>query len=603
MKIYLVHGIGHADATVNYYQPWETDITQQLMGFGLSLAPNYNGITYDNLFEQYDHGPATYAAALVEFLGSAAVHTVTDPLTAAPADARGLFDLFDYLRWRAGMVAQLAVESGLRKALRDKLVAAIQSFKPDVLMAHSLGSLITYDLFRNDSRGQNILPNCIYITFGSQINNPFARSRLFPGQIKVPNVKFWYHLFNPQDPVLTAPITINDPKFLQVPTPSGSGHSPVATAAGPGYLDHPNTKSAVWTVLVQPPGAKAFTRSLTFFDHATEPPRRRALLIGINDYPDPANRLDGCVNDTFLMSALLQERGFLATDIRVVLNERATADAIRERLNWLLEGADDGMERLLFYSGHGAQLPAYGATGEIDHVDECLVPYDFAWSKETAISDDDFYHLYVDLPYKARFFAIFDCCHSGGMTRDGAPKIRGISPPDDIRHRLLMWDERKKMWMPRVLDPLNDDFGGSLSQKAAFMGADRATLKLGTAMRLRRSMSSSDYARLKRAKENPPYLPVLLQACRADQFSYEYRAGTTSYGAFTYSIDKDLRQNSEITFKELIENTTKTLGSLGYKQDPQLVGPKDVTSKPIPGKEEHAPRRARQSKRAPNRRR
>jgi hypothetical protein len=304
------------------------------------------------------------------------------------------------------MVAQLAVEPELRRVLRDKLVTLINDSQPDVLMAHSLGSLITYDLFRNDNRGQNILPNCVYITFGSQINNPFARSRLFPGQIEVPKVRFWYHLFNPQDPVLTAPIPISDPKFLQVPTPSPSGHSPTATTAGPGYLDHPNTKSAVWAALARPPSRAAFARSLTIFSHATKKPKRRALLIGINDYPDPANRLEGCVNDTFLMSSLLQERGFDAEDVRVLLDDRATADAIRERLSWLLDGAEDGMERVLFYSGHGAQLPLYNAVGEIDHLDECLVSYDFDWTKERAITDDDFYHLYTDLPYDALFF-----CH------------------------------------------------------------------------------------------------------------------------------------------------------------------------------------------------
>ena len=84
------------------------------------------------------------------------------------------------------------------------------------------------------------------------------------------------------------------------------------------------------------------------------------------------------------MSSLLQERGFDPEDIRVVLNDRATADAIRDRLNWLLEGAETGMERVLFYSGHGAQLPVYNAVGEIDHTDECLVPYDFAWTKDLA---------------------------------------------------------------------------------------------------------------------------------------------------------------------------------------------------------------------------
>jgi hypothetical protein len=479
------------------------------------------------------------------------------------------------------MVAQLAVESGLRRALRDKLATALEKFQPDILAAHSLGTLITYDLFRNDPRGRDILANGVYITFGSQINNPFARSRLFPGQIQVPNVRFWYHLFNPQDPVLTAPIPISDPKFLQVPTPSPSGHSPTATSAGPGYLDHPNTKSAVWIALARPPSARAFARSLAIFSRATQKPKRRALLIGINDYPDPANKLDGCVNDTFLMSSLLQERGFDSEDMRVVLNDRATADAIRERLNWLLEGAEDGMERVLFYSGHGAQLPLYNAVGEVDHIDECLVPYDFAWTQDSAITDDDFYHLYVDLPYEARFFAIFDCCHSGGLTRDGVRKIRGITPPDDIRHRMLEWDERQRMWRERKLPPLNDDFGGTSAEKRKFMGADHATLRLGRAMRLRK-VGKADYDRLI-SRSRPPYLPVLLEACRQDQFSYEYRDGATSYGAFTYSLAKDLRAQPLITFEKIVAKTTATLQDLGYDQNPQVVGPKPVTSKPIPG--------------------
>jgi metacaspase-1 len=582
MKIFLVHGIGHADLDQHYYDSWQTDITAGLRSFGMQTEPAYAGITYDDLFDRYNHGPGTYAAALVEFLGSAAVHAVTDPFTAAPQGARGLFDVFDYLRWRAGMVAQLAVESDLRRALRNKLVAEIRQFQPDVLIAHSLGTLITYDLLHNDPRGRDLIPNGIYITFGSQINNPFARSRLFPGQINVPNVRFWYHLFNRQDPVLTAPIGITDKKFLQVPTPSPAGHSATATSAGPGYLDHPNTKSAVWSVLARPTGARSFGRSLAVFSRGTEKPRRRALLIGINDYPDPANRLDGCINDTFLISALLQERGFDPEDIRVVLNERATADAIRERLAWLLEGAEDGMERLLFYSGHGAQLPMYNAAGEVDHVDECLVPYDFAWTKETAITDDDFYQLYVDLPYAARFFAIFDCCHSGGLTRDGSRKIRGITPPDDIRHRMLCWDAREQMWRERKLPSLNADFGGSAAEKEKFMGANHATLRLGRAMRLRK-VDKADYGRLAKT-DCPPYLPVLLEACQEDQLSYEYRHGVTSYGAFTYSLVKDLRARPKTTFRQLMTKTAVTLKNLGYDQDPQVVGPETVLTKTVPGR-------------------
>ena len=73
MKIFFVHGIGHADLDQNYYVQWETDVTAQLRSCGLQTAPQYEGLTYDPLFQHYDHGPATYAAALVEFLGSAAV--------------------------------------------------------------------------------------------------------------------------------------------------------------------------------------------------------------------------------------------------------------------------------------------------------------------------------------------------------------------------------------------------------------------------------------------------------------------------------------------------------------------------------------------------
>ncbi len=57
------------------------------------------------------------------------------------------------------------------------------------------------------------------------------------------------------------------------------------------------------------------------------------------------------------MSSVLQESGFKPDEIRVVLNERATAQGIMERLHWLLEGVRDGDERMLFYSGHGAQIP------------------------------------------------------------------------------------------------------------------------------------------------------------------------------------------------------------------------------------------------------
>src|SRR5204862_2188886 len=108
-----------------------------------------------------------------------------------------------------------------------------------------------------------------------------------------------------------------------------------------------------------------------------------------------------------------------------------------------------------------------------------------------------------------------------------------------------------------------------------------ATLRLGRAMRLRK-VDRADYDRLV-SRDRPPFLPVLLEACRQDQLSYEYRHGVTSYGAFTYSLAKDLREQPRTTFEKIILETTATLNDLGYDQNPQLVVPKPATPKTIPG--------------------
>ena len=578
MKILLVHGVGHCESDEDYYGPWKEAIAANLRASGFSGDPEFDVMLYDGLFLQHSVSPAVYAAALGELLGSAAWHSVADPINNWLHPSR---DFGDDVRWKAGMVAQLCVESDLRTDLRNLVADKLGSFQPDVIAAHSLGTLVTYDFFKNDKRGSTVAKSATYLTFGAQINNVFARSRLFPGPITLPGVSFWYHLYNEKDPVFTAPIRVAGNQFVQVLTPSTAGHDPIGTVDNPGYLNHPETKTRVWAALATRGGARVFKRTFTAVRTFQAPPKRRALLVGINEYPDPANRLEGCVNDTFLVSAALQERGFAAEDIRVVLNERATAKAIRERLTWLLEGADDGMERVFFYSGHGAQMPAYSAQETVDHVDECLVPWDFAWTKETAIADDDFFALYSNLPFAARFFAIMDCCHAGGMHRDAGPRVRGLAPPDDIRHRMLRWDAGEQMWRDRDLPPLNKDFGGRDSEKAQYMGSNHATYRIGRGMR-GRVLPQSVYRRLP-ADQRGPYLPVIIEACQENALSYEYRDGVTSYGAFTYSFVKDLRARPGSTFEGAVQNAASTLKNLNYAQVPQIIGPSSIVKSKIPG--------------------
>jgi len=240
---------------------------------------------------------------------------------------------------------------------------------------------------------------------------------------------------------------------------------------------------------------------------------------------------------------------------------------------------------MLFYSGHGAQIPRYSPSGAPDSVDECLVPYDFDWTPEHAILDRQFSQLYSQLPYDCYFVAMLDCCHSGGMTRDGGPRIRGLTPPDDIRHRALRWEASEGMWVPREFPPLNESLSKS-KNGADYLGDNGATERLGRSMALR-TQPDKEYNKTRaELGHHGPYLPILLEACQEQELSYEYRDGVTSYGAYTFCMAKVLREQrgrgANPSFQELSELVTAKLRRLKYNQTPNLVGAKKRVSAKIP---------------------
>jgi hypothetical protein len=305
------------------------------------------------------------------------------------------------------------------------------------------------------------------------------------------------------------------------------------------------------------PVAKSVTRG-----KAHKPaPHRRALLVGINDYPNPDWRLEGCLNDAFLMSALLQERGYPAEGIRLVTDRRATRSAILERLQWLVEDARDGDERFFFYSGHGAQMPIYGPTGAPERIDETLVPADFDWSEAHALRDKEFAAFYAHLPYGMRFTTMLDCCHAGGMTR-GAIRVKGLDPPDDVRHRAIRWDARHQMWVPR--------------------GIDENVYRLGFATS-RRPDSGARYNAARRTYGHKgPFMPLLLYAARKEELASEYDHGSVVQGAFTFSFAKQLRAAKKATtFRSLVTSVHGELESLGYSQTPEIAGPSVRTNERV----------------------
>jgi hypothetical protein len=587
ISILCVHGVGHGDVDPELVPSWTGAITRAIQRWNPNLTPTLDFLDYDKLFEDAPHNPLTYAEAFARLLASG----VTQAIGGLFRRERGLLDLPKQARWTAGMVAQWVSDEALRRKSRDRLLAAMHARPYDAVFAHSLGSLVCYDTFR---RNPAAIGGKVFASFGSQIGNACLRDA-FAGRIEPLDAARWYHLFNRHDHVFTAPLNIHDERFVQLLTPFDKP-SDIINHDPAWYLGHEVAGAVLWRALAGARDTTAMTAGARTFRQLAATPQRRALLVGINEYPNAADRLEGCVNDVYLMSATLQESGFQPEEIRVVLDDRATAEGILERLHWLLDEVEEGGERVLFYSGHGAQMPAYGIRDEPDHLSECLVPYDFDWTPQRAILDKQFKEFYSQLPYGSHFVAVFDCCHAGGMHRDGARRVRGLSPPDDIRHRMLKWNPELRMWQEREFKPPNATLAAS-GDREAYLGASGCCHRIGRGVELR-TLPNRQYDKTRaELGHHGPYQPVIFEACREAQLSYEYRHGVTSYGAFTYTLVETLRASRQrgrnLTFEQACRTTGERLAKLGYAQTPALLGPKSVLSRPIPWSRATQPARRR----------
>ncbi len=600
IRILCIHGV-NTNENGDWLAQWQQAIRSGASRAGLPAdAFEFHALHYNAHFEAVQPSGALYAEAVKRLWNSYWAHRRA---LGRPME-KGLGTLIDNT---IGMVAKWTALPQLRQQLGNELKKRIQQVNPHIICAHSLGSLISYDLLAAQPA---LAQDRLLVTLGSQIGHP-ALAESFGGYLKpITTVRHWYHLFNAEDAVLTCELDFPEAPYTQLDTLFDEW-GPLDHSAEH-YLAHEVTASNVWAGL-----ASALPRSAQAAPSKTAPPRpapavagtwfkaptiqrrsprkRRALLIGINDYPQPENRLNGCVNDVFEMSAMLQERGYQPEEIRVVLDARATTRGADERLQWLLEDVRAGDERLLFYSGHGAQVAALDADGEPDHKDEALVTHDFDWSGNTGITDDMLARYYANLPYEARFSIILDCCHSGGIARAGGVAVRGINPPDDVRHRSIEWDATRQMWFPRKKLDLRSRMDKAPAEVVRrYLGADGATQKMGRAVSRWSDNPASFKAATQRLGHRGPYNPVLLAACREEQYAYEYTHGSVPYGAMTFMLIQQLRASAgRKTLEDVVKQCNSVLkNKLGYEQEVQLYRPAGHEQTRFPGKAPAAKKKA-----------
>ena len=187
-------------------------------------------------------------------------------------------------------------------------------------------------------------------------------------------------------------------------------------------------------------------------------PRKLALLIGINDYPESSqfSALQGCVTDIELQRQLLIHRfGFKPQDILTLTDARATRQGILAAFEeHLIKQAKPGDVVVFHFSGHGSQVidpdkdAADGLNSTLVPVDSVLPP---GFPDQGGTVKDIMGHtlfLLMSAVQTENLTVVLDSCHSGGGTR-GNLRVRsraggGILQADPAEL------EYQKQWLAKL---------------------------------------------------------------------------------------------------------------------------------------------------------
>jgi len=249
---------------------------------------------------------------------------------------------------------------------------------------------------------------------------------------------------------------------------------------------------------------------------------RKALCVGINDYPYEGNDLKGCVNDALGWADLLVGHfDFPRADVKLMTDRQATKRNIMAGLKDLLAGATAGDVLVFTNSSHGTYV--VDTSGDEPKYDEAICPYDVA---HNLILDDELRALFADLPRGVRLTVISDSCFSGTVTR--------VPFRPDRRVRFL----NPALFGATVLD-------------------DPWQVKARSATRYPQS----------KMKE------LLISGCREREYSYDALIEGVYHGAMTcYALQAIRAADYRITYAGLVGRINALLTEADYDQHPQLEG-------------------------------
>lgn len=260
--------------------------------------------------------------------------------------------------------------------------------------------------------------------------------------------------------------------------------------------------------------------------------RKKALCVGINDYPYDGNDLNGCVNDANAWAEILtQNFSFSPSDVKLLLDSAATRKNILDELKNLLANAKAGDQLVFTNSSHGSYVAGKDADGDEEY-DEILCPYDI---DANHIVDDELRNLFANLPKGVNLTVILDNCFSGTATRALISDIiPGFRSEDNRKIRFLSPALRG---LPILQNPFNAKPKSQIKHPESKMNE------------------------------------ILLSGCTDREYSYDAYFGGKYHGAMTYYALQAMREaDFQLTYAQLHQRVNYLLENQRYNQHPQLEG-------------------------------
>lgn len=267
-----------------------------------------------------------------------------------------------------------------------------------------------------------------------------------------------------------------------------------------------------------------------------------ALLIGIGEYKYSSN-LEAPGKDVAKMKTFLEELRTKEWQVNIheLQNEEATRQNIIDSFtNNLVNEVKKGEYVIFFYAGHGGQEKAHKAfkDHEADDRLEGIVCYDSGYEVEGGkpyIVDKELRYLMQGLDGKeVEMIMIFDCCHSGDISR----LDQSVSDEQSVRLRRLSGVRPGRPWKDFI-------FSEKWTEVEFANGDIDELLK--------------------------PIKHVQLAACASDEYSWEHPLSGGFYSKYLFEILR--KTNGLISYKELQRRIRLSLRSVDVVQNPQAYAP------------------------------